>query len=249
MEEKKKSNGGLIVLIIILLLICIGMGAFIFVNKDKLFVKATKDAKTEEKATKEVNTTEVTDEVKKKIERFIDIATTPDVGYGTYNYFIEGANGLTDKTKYRMTNTAIYQKDKKYTRNITLTDEEINGLTGTKPDKNEPIDIVMVSDFNEIYKELFNEEPQYEISDLKESGCPTPWAINKEKTKLVYFHRCGGTYGSDFERNNKSIDTDENYYYVHQELSETPYGTNDTKKTNLLWKFDKDLNFVSTEKE
>lgn len=39
MEEKKKSNAGLIVLIVILLLACAGMGAFIFVNKDKLTAK------------------------------------------------------------------------------------------------------------------------------------------------------------------------------------------------------------------
>ena len=36
MEEKKKGNGGLIVLVVILLLACVGMGAFIFINKDIL---------------------------------------------------------------------------------------------------------------------------------------------------------------------------------------------------------------------
>lgn len=36
MEEKKKSNAGLIILVVILLLACVGMGAFIFINKDKL---------------------------------------------------------------------------------------------------------------------------------------------------------------------------------------------------------------------
>ena len=39
MEEKKKSNAGLIVFVVILLLACVGMGAFIFVNKDKLTAK------------------------------------------------------------------------------------------------------------------------------------------------------------------------------------------------------------------
>ena len=39
MEEKKKSNVGLIILVVILLLACVGMGAFIFVNKDKLNAK------------------------------------------------------------------------------------------------------------------------------------------------------------------------------------------------------------------
>ena len=39
MEEKKKSNVGLIILVVILLLACAGMGAFIFINKDKLTTK------------------------------------------------------------------------------------------------------------------------------------------------------------------------------------------------------------------
>jgi len=40
MEEKKKSGkGGLVVIIVLLLLICCGMGAFIFMNKDKIFTK------------------------------------------------------------------------------------------------------------------------------------------------------------------------------------------------------------------
>ena len=37
--EKKKGNGGLVVLVIILLLLCIGMGAFIFISKDKIITK------------------------------------------------------------------------------------------------------------------------------------------------------------------------------------------------------------------
>lgn len=36
MEEKKTKNIGLIIIVIILLLTCIGMGAFIFTNKDKI---------------------------------------------------------------------------------------------------------------------------------------------------------------------------------------------------------------------
>ena len=39
MEEKKKNNVGLIILVVILLLACAGMGAFIFINKDKLTAK------------------------------------------------------------------------------------------------------------------------------------------------------------------------------------------------------------------
>ena len=55
MEEKKKSNVGLIILVVILLLACAGMGAFIFVNKDKLTAKenTTTTVKNEKKETNE----------------------------------------------------------------------------------------------------------------------------------------------------------------------------------------------------
>ena len=55
MEEKKKSNAVLIVLVVVLLLACAGMGAFIFVNKDKLTAKenTTTTVKNEKKETKE----------------------------------------------------------------------------------------------------------------------------------------------------------------------------------------------------
>ena len=62
MEEKKKSNAGLIVLVVILLLACAGMGAFIFINKDKLTAKegtttTAKNTKTDTKESVEKNDT------------------------------------------------------------------------------------------------------------------------------------------------------------------------------------------------
>ena len=63
---KKKDNGGLVVIIVLLLLICLGLGGFIFVNKDKLF--GTNEPKEEEnnKPVKEEKLT-VTDEQKENM--------------------------------------------------------------------------------------------------------------------------------------------------------------------------------------
>ena len=44
MEENKKSNIGLIILVVILLLVCVGMGTYMFINKDKLTTKETSSA-------------------------------------------------------------------------------------------------------------------------------------------------------------------------------------------------------------
>ena len=76
MEEKKKSNAGLIVLVVILLLACAGMGAFIFVNKDKLTAKenTTTTVKNEKKETNEKTeeTNEKTEETNEKTENCSD---------------------------------------------------------------------------------------------------------------------------------------------------------------------------------
>ena len=57
MEEKKKSNVGLIILVVILLLACVGMGVFIFINKDKLTAKESTSQIQEKEESK--NTTEL----------------------------------------------------------------------------------------------------------------------------------------------------------------------------------------------
>ena len=64
MEEKKKSNAGLIVLVVILLLACVGMGAFIFINKDKL----TSEVKTTSSQGKETNNVNTSDNKKETLE-------------------------------------------------------------------------------------------------------------------------------------------------------------------------------------
>ena len=64
MEEKKKSNVGLIVLVVILLLACVGMGAFIFVNKDKIMSKENTTTIENEKAETAKKTEEEKDEPK-----------------------------------------------------------------------------------------------------------------------------------------------------------------------------------------
>jgi cytoskeletal protein RodZ len=68
MEEKKKGNKGLVALVIILLLACIGMGVFIFINKDKLTAKenATKTVESDKNDTNEK--TEITTEKANTIE-------------------------------------------------------------------------------------------------------------------------------------------------------------------------------------
>lgn len=54
MEEKKKSNVGVIILVVVLFLVCIGMGTFIFINKDKL-INTSNKSQTEKSSIKKEN--------------------------------------------------------------------------------------------------------------------------------------------------------------------------------------------------
>lgn len=70
MEEKKKSNNILIAFIVILLLVCVGMGVFIFMNKDKLLIKEIS------KETVNTKKQDVKDSVKKCEEINYDLNTS-----------------------------------------------------------------------------------------------------------------------------------------------------------------------------
>ena len=89
MEEKKKSNVGLIILVVILLLACVGMGAFIFINRNNLM-------------NKDNNTTIVKNEkknVKDKTTKCVDISY--DLNTNEYG-LSDTSNGISvdiDKTR------------------------------------------------------------------------------------------------------------------------------------------------------
>ena len=94
MEEKKKSNVGLIVLVVILLLACTVMGAFIFINKDKLIDKEnTTTPVTEENKDTNNTTTIDNDMFKDETIHSYYYETKQD---GTVKYFMTLVSGSED---------------------------------------------------------------------------------------------------------------------------------------------------------
>ena len=86
MYEKKKGNAGLIICIVILLLICVGMGTFIFINKDKLIAK--------EKAETTVKNDDK-DVVVEVSEKTAGAEETTDIDDSKYTDSVYGLNGST----------------------------------------------------------------------------------------------------------------------------------------------------------
>ena len=192
--------------------------------------------------------------VKKRIDKFISAASIySDTGYSsTAQAFYNGATTIDSDIKFKMTYNAIYKIDKNYKSDIVLTTEEGNAMDRVFNEdiSGESLDIITISDFNKTYKELFNEKPNYTIDTIKNIGCPSPLGYNKEYDRIYLFYRCNGNTYSEYDSVIISYDEDENYYYAHQEGSlKIDKEESDIIVYKVLWKFDKDLNFVSTSRE
>ena len=239
--EKNSKNVVWLTIVIIVLLVAAALGGYL-VGASRI---ANEVVEQKENASEE-QVLKVTNEVKDKIERFVEIGSYFDYsGNNTMEFFTKGTTDISKDIKLKMTRNAIY-KDGSLKKDVVLSSEEASKLEGVKPENGEIVDTISKADFDKTYKGLFNEDAKYEFEELKNIGCPAPMAINKSTEVYYLYHRCGGTGMISYEGKVVSIDSDKDYYYANQEIIETNGQTNETKTINTVWKFDKDLNFVST---
>lgn len=158
MEEKKKSNGGLIALVVVLLLACAGMGAFIFINKDKLTIKekTTATVKNEKKETKE-KTEECSDRLNEINQRLYSVDSEMhkqryqllmnDIEYGEGQDFLKKKVYILDLNMVD-SNTAIIKEVDLASAMKLYADDYINknsnGKTGCKVEYMNPGDTLMI---------------------------------------------------------------------------------------------------------
>ena len=144
-------------------------------------MSAKENTKVEEKAKKEtekkddVNT--VSEEDKTKLNKFIEMASIDDTITSkvvTATYFNKGVSNITKEVKLKMAYNVTYNLGT--FENYVLTEDEINKIPeedGIKNDKTyigEKVTVIKVSDFENAYKEFFDEEPSYTLDDLSELG-------------------------------------------------------------------------------
>lgn len=252
MEEnriEKKSNTGLVVVIVILLLICLGLGGFVFVNKDKLF-SSSASTKTQTVNEGEINKKlEINDSVRLKLNRFVEAGSVDIYGsVQTAPIFYDGKTELTENEKLIIAYADVFTINRKI-ENRVLTEKEIAGIDGLKPDNGEKVTILKISDYEKAYKDLFGEN-----GDVKKAkdlgiklGCPAPLGIDTKAGNMYLYSRCGGATDTKYSKEITSYDSDTEYYYVHQTMKyESP---ETTKEYKIVWKFDKNIKFVSAEKE
>lgn len=245
--EEKKNNIGILLIIVLIIGAVIGFGVSKWSNL--LSNDNNKENETVEKEETK-DGLELTDEVKAKLKEWVEIAdfySTISTS-STLETFAKGVTSLDTKTKLMMTyNATDYSQDL-----YALTKDDISKMETTIDKKSmdgEEVYIMKISDFNSKYKELFQEEASYTIKDL-DFGCPLSWGMDKSQDRIYLFDRCGGISSTRTDAEITSYDKDDNYYLVHEKVDLIDTTNNKvTKSYKILYKFDKDLKFVSSEKE
>ena len=158
MEEKKKSNAGLIVLVVILLIACAGMGAFIFVNKDKLTAKenTTTTVKNEKKETNE-KTEKCSDRLNNINQRLYSVDSEMhkqryqllmnDMEYGDGQDFLKKKAYILDLNMVDSNNAIIKEVDLASAMKSYVDDyisKNSNGKTGCKVEYMNPGNTLMI---------------------------------------------------------------------------------------------------------
>lgn len=251
-EPKKKSSAPLIIL---MFLIGIGLGfganyGISYFNKD-----ADKKESSVTEDTTKTKKLELTESTKAKMEMIIlsgGIAQTTG-NWDVPKKFFNGTDQLDNQMKYVITwnfikyyigadgSKPLIEVNEITKMDTSFTEEQLKNYSS------EDFYSISKSGFDSIYKSFFNEEPNYTIKDLADLGCPSPMAIDSKNDRLLFVHACGGTGGA-ISSVIKSYESDENTYMAHVETTESYADAGDTVH-KVLWKFDKDLNFISTEKE
>ncbi len=148
---------------------------------------------------------------------------------------------------FRDLNVYYYDSD-----NITYNEEKtLDDATGIINDPivvGENVIVLKMSDFDNAYNEFFKEDASYTINELSILGCPSAQGMSRESDSIYLFSRCGGTTVMSYNTSITSYNFDGDNYLVYQK-AELYNNASDTveENYNLLWKFDKNLKFISTE--
>ena len=176
MEEKKKSNSGLIILVVVLFVVCAIMGAFIFVNKDKLTTPST---------TKEESSKKTTNDSKCKEQKVYDVTD-------------ESINKLIDTLTSGFDCAALekYTNDKKVTVNDIDSNRAYEIVMYT-PEGWESKDTYSVDEMTKMIQKVLGKDYKFDPSKLKETkgACISHYYDSGSKTFIHQETACGGTCG------------------------------------------------------
>ena len=174
-EEEKKGGKGLIVLVILLLLICCGLGAFIFMNKDKLLEneKTTVEKESKKDSVKkcdEVKVYETTDESVTKLIRQLVAGME--------------CNALEIFTNDKKVTASDISADRAY--DIVMYNQD-SGASGT----------LTLDDLTKIIQKYLGKDYKFDVDKLRKTkgACISHYYDPSTKTFIPQETACGGTCG------------------------------------------------------
>ena len=208
-----------------------------------------------------------------KLQNFVSAAMYNDYGYTGLAYdFAKGMNKLTNNQK----NQIIYQQlvNIQYVTE-KIYEDDIPEKYKNDPYLTNP-NIVMSKlssrTFEKEYEKVFGEAPKYDEESLKEiNGCPSVYKYDSRTKKIFLFNECELEGDTILFTKTYNYKFDDDYYYVYQyvalvkkdsegnkkyyrlkedkEVEVEDFSGNESKFETVVWKFDKDYNFISTTNE
>ena len=262
----KALSAWVIVMILIFMLFTFGLG--LFLGKE-LFAKDNsnggKPSNNAEPANTEANT--IDKNIEEKTKSFIAAAMySNDGGDGIAVVFTKGINKLSADEKAIVTYNSLVNV-KNENKEVTVTpdkykseDDYWQGATITE---------LSIESFKNEYKEFFKEEVNLSSIKVGFFGCPFVYKMDEELGNFYLSNQCGGTGSPVYQYKTYETSEDDNYYYVKQYVGTerytddgskeykkvksdevvnvTSFEGNENKFETVVWKFDKNFNFVSTE--
>ena len=263
-EENKKSNKIILIIVIIIVIICLGFFLVLKLcdNKDN---NESNNNENTETPTNIDGKLVINDNIKNKLDEYINLNFT---SHGVVsNSIIDGTSELSQVAKESITYNSVsnqmvqLNKDQipeKYRNNDYWVSDGII------------IYQLSLKTFEDEYKKIFNEEYKLDPEYYAIVGCPMVFNVDQELGYMFLSNQCGDTGPQRYLYLNYKYETDNDYYYVYQYIGYQKEGSeantieyikpkskeivdvdsfsgNESKFETLIWKFDKNLLFVSTE--
>ena len=260
----KALSAWLVIIIVIFMLVTFGLGMFLgkklFENKNDGNNSNNSNSNT---IVEEQNNDK---EQQEKINLFIQSALySNSAGDGIADKFIRGYSSLTDDDK------AII------TYNSVINVKKLNAVVNEIPEKYKSeedfwtgsiITKVPIATFKNEYNYYFKENLT-SLNDGLYLGCPMIYKYDEELGNIYFTNQCGGIASPIYKYSTFNNSQDDSYYYVDQYVgvertkadgtlefvkpstgeivNVTSFEGNEDKFDKIQWKFDKNVNFISTE--
>lgn len=232
------------------------------------------EKKDEDPTTKPDNKDLTVEDIPDRITHFIKAALADQSHGNIANKFLAETTNVEQIDKYAL---AIYASDKTIITNENIpnkyNEEQRNYLVNATPNAY----MVSFEEFGKKYKEISNEEFDVNYlkthdnnSDEGLGTCPALYDVNEEDKVLILSSQCGGTRSKTLYRKNYDYNIENGNHVIYQyagyhvneyepvkkeyfitlkgeKVEVDKFEGNEKEFSTIIWKFDKDFNFISTE--